>query len=66
GKDIEFANAEEVSEFFIRKAHISTVPWDDAGAFLRFSATFAAGGEADERRVTEELSSRLKSLELVF
>lgn len=66
GKDIEFANAEEASEYLITGAHISTVPWDDAGPFLRFSATFAATGEADERRVTEELSSRLASLDLVF
>ena len=66
GKETVFSVAEDASEYLIREAHISTVPWDDAGAFLRFSATFAAAGEADERRVTEELSSRLSSLDLVF
>jgi len=29
---------------------ISTVPWDDAGAYVRFSVTFVAKDEADERR----------------
>ena len=39
---------------------VSTVPWDDAGAYLRFSVTFQApGGESDERRVVEELERRL-------
>ena len=66
GKDTLFSNAEEASEYFLREAHISTVPWDDAGAFLRFSATFAAKGETDERRVTTELKERLKALDLKF
>jgi LL-diaminopimelate aminotransferase len=66
GKDVKFANAEEASGFLITGAHISTVPWDDAGPFLRFSATFAADGEADERRVAGELSSRLCALDLQF
>jgi LL-diaminopimelate aminotransferase len=36
------------------------VPWDDAGAYLRFSVTFEApGGEAEERRVVAELERRL-------
>ena len=63
---VEFASAEEASEFLIRKAHISTVPWDDAGPFLRFSATFAAKGEEDERRVAGVMKKRLAALELIF
>ena len=35
-------NAEEVSQWLIAEKLISTVPWDDAGAYLRFSVTFAA------------------------
>ena len=38
---------------------VSTVPWDDAGAYLRFSVTFQARGEAEERRVLAELERRL-------
>ena len=36
------------------------MPWDDAGAYLRFSVTFQAGGGiTEERRVVEELERRL-------
>jgi LL-diaminopimelate aminotransferase len=65
-KGVEFSSAEEASEYLIKEALISTVPWDDAGSFLRFSATFQAKDEDDERRVTEEMATRLKALELEF
>ena len=61
-----FETAEDVSEFLIREAHISTVPWDDVGSYLRFSATFAAKDKDDEYRVIEEMKKRLKALELEF
>lgn len=63
---VTFENAEEVSEFLIKEASVSTVPWDNAGAYLRFSATFEAKDTEDERRVTEEMAARLKELELIF
>jgi LL-diaminopimelate aminotransferase len=66
GRDVVFASAEEASEYLIKEALISTVPWDDAGGFLRFSATFDAKSEEDERMVIEELGERLKKLELKF
>jgi LL-diaminopimelate aminotransferase len=66
GKNVVFNSAEDASEFLIKEALISTVPWDDAGGFLRFSATFSAKGEADERRVIEEVGRRLKELRLHF
>jgi LL-diaminopimelate aminotransferase len=62
----EFKNGEEASTYLIKNAHLSTVPWDDAGAFLRFSATFEAKDKADERRVIEEVGLRLKALDLIF
>ncbi|MBI1911913.1 MAG: LL-diaminopimelate aminotransferase [Deltaproteobacteria bacterium] len=62
----EFANSEEVSEYLIKEAYISTVPWDDVGQYLRFSATFIAKDKEDEYRVIEEMQKRLKALELVF
>ncbi len=61
-----FGSAEEASEYLIRKAHISTVPWDDAGAYLRFSATFASDGIEDEARVVGEMKKRLGGLGLEF
>jgi LL-diaminopimelate aminotransferase len=59
-----FANAEEVSQYLIRERLISTVPWDDAGAYLRFSATFESAGPSDDDRAIGELSRRLKSADL--
>ena len=38
---------------------INTVPWDDAGAYVRFSVTFSAAGEAEEKRVLGEIDRRL-------
>ncbi len=61
-----FANAEEFSEYLIKEKLISTVPWDDAGAYIRLSATFEARGEKDEARVLAELKSRLTGMNLVF
>lgn len=62
----EFPCAEDVSEYLIKEALISTVPWDDAGHYLRFSATFAAKDKDDEFRAIKELEKRLKPLELEF
>ncbi|NCD32934.1 MAG: LL-diaminopimelate aminotransferase [Spartobacteria bacterium] len=64
--DISFANAEEASQFLIKECCISTVPWDDAGAFLRFSATFESAGDADDIRVIDELKRRLEKVQLRF
>src|ERR1035438_8322943 len=51
GGRIAFQNAEEVSQWLITEKLISTVPWDDAGAYLRFSVTFTAKMVADESRI---------------
>ncbi|MEM6776220.1 MAG: LL-diaminopimelate aminotransferase [Planctomycetota bacterium] len=37
-----FAAAEDATRFLIEQLGIVTVPWDDAGAFLRFSVTYQA------------------------
>ena len=62
----EFKNAEEVSQWLITEKLISTVPWDDAGAYLRFSVTFIAKGEKDEQRVLTEIQSRLGDVRFEF
>ena len=62
GKNAErvtFANAEEFSQWMITEKLISTVPWDDAGAYVRFSVTFMGKGEAEENRVIGEIDKRL-------
>jgi len=63
---IKFASAEDVSEYLIKEAQISTVPWDDAGSYLRFSATFVAKDKDDEFRIIEEMKKRLRLLDLEF
>ncbi len=62
----EFASAEDVSQWLITEKLISTVPWDDAGPYLRFSVTFIARGEADERRVVGEIEKRLQGARFEF
>jgi LL-diaminopimelate aminotransferase len=61
-----FTSAEEFSEFLITEKLISTVPWDEAGSYLRFSATFESKGRADEQRVLEEFKKRMGGLQFEF
>lgn len=63
---VQFNSAAEVSKYLIEKASISTVPWDDAGAYLRFSATFEADGADEEKKIIDEMKNRLEKLELQF
>lgn len=66
GKRIEFGSAEEISQWLITEKLISTVPWDDADAYLRFSVTFVAKNEADEKRILAEIERRLGDVKFVF
>ena len=66
GSRVEFQSAEAASQWLITEKLISTVPWDDAGANLRFSVTFIAKDEADERRVLEEVARRLGDVRFEF
>ena len=56
---IRFNNAEEFSQWMITEKLISTVPWDDVGHFVRFSATFVAPTLEEERKVLDEVKARL-------
>jgi len=62
--DRAFASAEDASQYLIRKHSVSTVPWDEAGPFLRFAATFESDGDADDDRTLAELVTRLESAQL--
>ena len=61
-----FTTAAEFSDYLIRRSLISTVPWDDAGAYIRFSVTFEADTIENEIRVIGEMKDRLKRLKLIF
>jgi LL-diaminopimelate aminotransferase len=66
GARVEFNTAEEVSQWLITQKLISTVPWDDAGAYLRFSVTFVAKDAADENRLVGEIERRLAEVRFEF
>lgn len=66
GAHIAFQTAEDVSQWLISDRLISTVPWDDAGAYLRFSVTFVAKDQAEERRVLGEVARRLGEVRFEF
>jgi LL-diaminopimelate aminotransferase len=61
-----FNTASEFSEFLIRESLISTVPWDDAGKYIRFSVTFEADSLQEEVEVINEMKVRMKLLKLKF
>ncbi len=62
----KFNTASEFSEFLITESLISTVPWDDAGKYVRFSVTFEAGSIQQEKNIINEMKGRMKKLELKF
>ncbi|GAK39717.1 LL-diaminopimelate aminotransferase [Paenibacillus urinalis] len=61
-----FESGEDFSQFLIREKLISSVPWDDAGHFVRFSVTFEANGEEEEQRVIGEIKRRLSDVQFEF
>ena len=61
-----FKSGEEFSQYLIKEMMISTVPWDDVGNFIRFSATFAAKGPEEESRIINEIKNRLSSVQFEF
>lgn len=61
-----FETAEAASQYLITEQSICTVPWDDAGAFLRFSVTYEAADETAEDALMAETEARLKSVNPVF
>lgn len=66
GSRLPFQSAEDVSQWLITEKLISTVPWDDAGPYLRFSVTFVAKDVADENRILSEIENRLREVHFEF
>lgn len=61
-----FVSAADFSDFLIREKLISTVPWDDAGAYIRFSVTFEAKNEEEEKKIINEITERLGEVNFAF
>jgi LL-diaminopimelate aminotransferase len=66
GQRVAFEKAEHFSQWMITEKLVSTVPWDDAGPYVRFSVTFIAKDPADEQRVLGEIDKRLASSKFEF
>jgi LL-diaminopimelate aminotransferase len=62
----KFETAEAASQYLITQQSIVTVPWDDAGPFLRFSVTYEAETEAAEEALMAATTDRLSQCRLVF
>ena len=62
----QFADAEAVSQYLIRDQSICTVPWDNAGAYLRFSVTYMAADERAEDELMLQLAERLGNMAFTF
>ncbi len=65
GIRVQFNHAEDAATFLIEEALISTVPWTEAGDYLRWSVTYETG-EYSDQEVMELLKRRLEQLELTF
>ena len=61
-----FPTAEAASQYLIHEHSIVTVPWDEAGAYLRFSVTYEAADERAEDTVMAMAEERLRAIRPVF
>jgi LL-diaminopimelate aminotransferase len=61
-----FANGEEFCQYLIQEKLLCTVPWDEAGPYIRFSVTFQAPTLEEERRVVAEIGRRLSDVQFEF
>jgi LL-diaminopimelate aminotransferase len=66
GDGMPFASSEAAAEHLLRRHLVLTVPWDDAGPFLRFSVTYEAPSIAAEDALMAELVTRLRGANLEF
>ena len=64
--EVTFDSAEDAALYLIETAGISTVPWDNTGAYLRFGAVFESKNDADDDRVLGLMEERLRDAALRF
>ncbi len=63
---VRFTDAAEATDYILENALVSTVPWDDAGHYLRFSVTFDGPTPEAERATVAEMARRIAALGLTF
>jgi len=64
--EVPFDSAEAASQYLITEHSICTVPWDDAGSYLRFSVTYEADNEQQEDSLMAETEKRLQTIQFEF
>ena len=64
--EVPFDSAEAASQYLITEHSICTVPWDDAGPYLRFSVTYEADNEQQEDVLMAQTEERLKTIQFEF
>ncbi len=62
---VTFNSGEDFCQYLIKELHISSVPWDEEGAFIRFSVTFETQNRTEEE-IFDELRKRLESVSFYF
>lgn len=65
-RGLSFKNAEEAASYLVKEALISTVPWDEAGPYLRLAVTLEAESIMEEAKVIMEVKRRLLEIGLYF
>lgn len=66
GTQVSIASAESFSQWLVRELLISTVSWDEAGAFIRFAVTYIADTVDQENELMQILDMRLKTVKFIF
>lgn len=61
-----FESGEDFCQYLIREKLICTVPWDEAGPYIRLSVTFEASSVEDEKQVVAEIGRRLADVPFEF
>ena len=63
---VTFTTAQDAAFHLLARRLVLTVPWDDAGPYLRFSVTYEADGPPAEDALMRELAERLRASRLTF
>ena len=63
---VGFESANEFALWLIENVYVMVIPYDDEGKYVRFSMTFVARDEEEEKRIANELDNRLSKYKFEF
>lgn len=63
---VKFESAEEFALWLIENVHLMVIPYDVDGNYIRFSMTFIAKDENEEKVIAQKLNERLSKYKFVF